>query len=103
MKLIEKYPKLAGRIERMLEERWLEILDDLRENDTEYMKITDKRSECSTALLAVSETEIFENYSDSIYAQQIYELEKVYEVALEDALDLLTGGVPCCEFSEDIL
>jgi len=103
VKLIEKYPKLAGRIERMLEERWLEILDDLRENDTEYMKLTDKRSECSTALLAVSETEIFENYSDSIYAQQIYELEKVYAAALEDALDLLTGGVPCGEFSEDIL
>jgi hypothetical protein len=59
-----------------------EFLNELRKSDAEYKKLCDVRADYSTALkkaaVAAGVDDLFEQYSDSIFAQEVYELEIVY-------------------------
>ena len=93
MEIFAKYPnlKLKERLEELYENRRNEILTELLEFD-EYVKLRDERAEASMALREIldeSGAELFEKYSDAVYAHEIHELDSVYRQAIADALKLL--------------
>ena len=92
MKIFEKYPDLKKRLEALQENRRNEILERLLENNEEYIKLRDERAAASMALrdaLDNKQVKLFEEYSDSIYAQEIFELDELYGQAMSDTLEIL--------------
>lgn len=91
MDIFEKYPEVKKQFEKLLQTRRNEILDHILETDEEYKKLVRERMQASMSLknimLVDSEANIlFEKYSDTIYAQEIYELEVIYKQAFIDAI-----------------
>ena len=92
MEYLEKYPYLKKPIEAMFENRRNEILNQMLEADSKYLELSKKRAKTSHDLLETlddTQAELFEQYSDSIYAQEIYELDSLYKQAVNDTLNLL--------------
>ena len=79
MKIFEKYPDMKKRLEALQENRRNEILERLLENNEEYIKLCDERATASMALrnaLDDEKVKLFEEYSDNIYAQEIFKLDE---------------------------
>ena len=93
MDILDKYPELKDKLEKLLHTKRNDILNNMLETDNEYKTLCDERVRTSTELknmLVGFETDIlFEEYSDAIYAQEVYELEAVYKQGFIDAIDNL--------------
>lgn len=91
MEFLDRYPKLAEQLELLCKTRRDEILAHMIETDKEYEQLRAKRADASMALKNAfySTDELFEEYSDAVYAQEVYELDAVYRQALYDALNAL--------------
>lgn len=93
MDIFEKHPELKIQFEKLFQTRRNEILTLMLETDNEYKKLIHKRAEASMMMKNViigTETNIvFEKYSDTIYAQEIYELDAIYKQAFLDAIIVL--------------
>ena len=92
MKIFEKYPDLKKRLEALKENRRNEILESLLESNDDYIKLRDERAATSMDLrnaLDGTQVKLFEKYSDSIYAQEIFELDELYRQAISDTLEIL--------------
>ena len=93
MESFNKYPKLANQFEKMCQTRRNEILTVMLETDDKYKKLCSERRERSVSLKeAVVNTEadvLFNQYSDAIYAQDVYELDSIYRHAVNDTLTVL--------------
>jgi hypothetical protein len=93
MKYLEKHPNLREQFDSLGENRRNEILSQLLESDSEYVKLRDERANASSVLresLSETQAELFEKYSDSLYAQDVYELDAVYRQAIYDTLRILS-------------
>ena len=92
MKGLEKYPDLKKRLETLCEDRRNGILTQILESDDEYAKLSTARAEASMALRNVLDNEkavLFERYSDSVYAQEVYELDALYRQVIQDTLEIM--------------
>lgn len=92
MEFLEKTPALKKQFEALYENRQNEILSEILKKDEGYIKLNNERAEASTALREVLDDEameLFEKYSDSLYAHEIYEIDTVYRQAVLDTLTLL--------------
>lgn len=93
MDFLEKYPDIKKRLDTLYKNRRNEILSQMLKIDDKYIKLNSKRTNASMALretLDDTGVELFEKYSDSIYAQEVYELDFLYKQAISDTLNLLT-------------
>jgi hypothetical protein len=93
MEILEKYPHLKTQFEALYENRRNEILNQMLETDTEYIRLRGKRADASMALKRAiddSKAYLLENYADSVLAHEIYELDSVYKQAVCDTLILLS-------------
>ena len=90
MDVFEKYPELKKQFEILSQTRRDEILDCMLKTDVEYKAIVQSRTQASMSLknkLADAESsELFEKYSDAVYAQEVYELDVIYKQAFIDAI-----------------
>ena len=92
METLDKYPEIAKLLEDLCSTRRDEIIAQMIETDSVYKKLCRERAEASSALknaLDVDEDELFEKYSDTIYAQEIYEIDAIYRQAFCDAVNIL--------------
>lgn len=90
MDIFAKHPELKKQFDALLQTRRNEILNYMLETDKHYQNIVQARTQASMSLknkLIGSETNtLFEEYSDAIYAQEIYELDAIYTQAFIDAI-----------------
>ncbi|MDR0920337.1 MAG: hypothetical protein LBM93_14020 [Oscillospiraceae bacterium] len=93
MEILKKYPQLSKQFDTMYQTRRNEILAKMLENDDEYKKLCQERTNNSMKLkeaIVGSEIDVlFEKYSNSAYAQDIYELDFLYKQAVKDTIDIL--------------
>jgi hypothetical protein len=93
MDIIDRYPKLKEKLESLCQTRRDEILACLVDTNSEYEKLNRERADASMALKNAIEgtaaDELFEEYSDAVYAQEVYELDVVYRQATIDVLKVL--------------
>jgi len=92
IEILEKYPILKNQFESLYENRRNEILNQMMESDSEYIKLSSERANASKALRAVLDdktAELFEKYSDSLHVHEIHEIDAVYKQAVCDALTIL--------------
>jgi hypothetical protein len=97
MDITDKHPKLKEKLETLCQTRRDEILSRLVDADREYNELRRKRADASMELKkAIGGTEadeLFETYSDTVYAQEVYELDAVYKQATIDVLAILENQV----------
>ena len=99
MDILNRYPELKNKLEQLLQTRRDKILDYLLETDEKYRELTKKRIQSSMALKNIvaglkEPDKVFEEYSDAVFAQEIYELEAVYKQGFIDAVvDLYDNGL----------
>ena len=90
MEIFDKYPELAKKFEMLCLTRRNEILESMLETDSEFKKLCGERADSSMALKNafgdVKLNVLYEKYSDSVYAQEVYELDAMYKQAFCDAL-----------------
>jgi len=90
MDILLKYPAVKEEFEKLSRTRCSEILDSMLKTDNRYKELIQRRSSASMALKNILDgfepNKLFEEYSDSIYAQEIYELDFIYEQAFTDAV-----------------
>jgi hypothetical protein len=93
MDILDRYPELKEKFETLCQTRRDEILACLVDSDSEYDNLSQKRVDASMALkTAISELEadkLFEVYTDTVYDQEIYEIDAVYKQAWIDALEAM--------------
>jgi hypothetical protein len=90
LEILHRYPGLQSTFDRLCQTRRDEILAHLTASDSQYDSLRRNRADASMALLgALSDDALLEAYSDAVYAQESYELDAVYRLALYDALDAL--------------
>jgi len=92
MEFLNKHPELTKKIESFCKNRRNEILSEILEIDEKYKNLCYERAKTSMSLKELlNETGILllEKYSDSIYAQEVYELEVLYRQAVYDILNIL--------------
>ena len=77
----------------MYETRRNEILTNLLETDDEYKKLcrelTDNSMELKRAIAGSGTDVLFEQYADSAYARDAYELDTLYRQGVEDTISVL--------------
>jgi len=70
-----------------------EIINDLLKSDPTYQALTRRRAETSQAVLdaltAQGKADLFEAYSDAIYAEEVYEQDALYNQSYLDAEEAL--------------
>ena len=92
MDILEKHPELKKQLDKLLQTRRSEILNDMPETDSDYKKLVQERTQASMALknmlISFESDKLFEEYSDTIYAQEIYELDAIYKQAFIDAVNV---------------
>ena len=89
--IMKKYPQLNEMIEKIKTTRREEIIENLRVNDNFYKKMLKNRSVRSVSLvekLSEEDYDEYERYMDLVYAQTVYELDTIYEVAFYDAISI---------------
>ena len=93
MDIFDKYPELKKKIEALYELRRNEILSHMVETDDVYNDLCRKRADTSMAvklaLAGIGADALFEEYSDAVYAQEIYELDAIYRRAFYDTVEIL--------------
>ena len=94
MDILIKYPEIKAELEKSLQTKRDEILSAMLKSDCDYKKLVDERTAASMALknslVGLAEADIlFEKYSDTIYKQEIYELNAVYRHGFTDAVTAL--------------
>lgn len=92
MDYMEKYPELRLQFKSLCENRRNEILTHMLEVDDEYTKLRNKRADAGVALresLDNSKVHLYEDYSDALFAHEIYELDTIYRQAVSDTLNIL--------------
>lgn len=91
MDFFDKYSKLEKQFEILCRTRRDEILSHIIETDSEYESLRRNRADASMVLKEVlgrsNADRLFEEYSDAVYAQEVYELDTIYRQALYDALE----------------
>jgi hypothetical protein len=91
--VFEKYPFLKEGFDERCEMRREEIIDDLLKSDANYRTLTRQRADTSQVVLKIlSErgmADLFEAYSDAVYAEEIYEGEMIYKSAFIDAVEMM--------------
>ena len=87
----DEYPKLKQAFEAMRPGRIEEILNHLKNNDPSYSDIIARRAKQSMILRGrlTDGVSDFEQYTDTVYEQALYELDAVYSAAFHDAVALL--------------
>lgn len=90
MDILDNYPEIKKLFEKLYLTRRDEILAHMLEADNEYMVLCCKRAEASMSLknvlTSIEANDLFEEYSDAIFEQEIYELHAIYKQALIDAI-----------------
>ena len=92
MEALQKYPNIKKRIESLYESRCNEILSRMIEVDNEYARLRNERADASMALREILDEVgigLVEKYSDSVYAQEVNELDEIYKQATIDVLNIL--------------
>jgi len=93
MGISDKYPKISAWFDEIKLTRRNEILTSMLGNDEEYKRLCNERADASMALRQSLETPalelLFEKYSDTIYAQEVYELDALYKQGFNDAVGIL--------------
>ena len=93
MESIEKHSELIEQLSELFKTRRNEILTEMLITDGEYKRLCEERADASMALKnAVVGTEaarLFEEYSDTIFAQEVYELDSIYKQAVYDILEII--------------
>jgi hypothetical protein len=93
MEFLEKYPALKERLESLYESRSNEILTEMLKTDDKYNQLFENRANTSMALkksfTEAESNKLLEEYSDTIYEQEIYEQNFLYRQAIYDALSVL--------------
>jgi len=93
MEINDKYSKLEEQLEMLCQIRRYEILENMLKTDDVYKKLCKERTEASVKLknklIDPEISELFENYSDAIFAQECYEIDSIYKKAISDALDIM--------------
>ena len=93
MKSLEKHPDVKNRLDLLCESRCDEILTQMLENDSEYNRLFDKRSDASMALknaiIGTEADELLEEYTDAVIEQEVYEQNTLYRQAVNDVLAVL--------------
>jgi len=95
MNPIERHPDINVRFEALCRTRRDVILSHMAETDSEYNNLCRARADISMTLKSlldgINEGELFEAYSDAVYAQETYEQDSIYRQALYDAFEVLTA------------
>ena len=87
--IFEQHPILAKRFELLYQTRCSEFLENMLETDSVYACLQRERANASMELMdALGDIQLFDKYSDTVYALEIYEHEIIYRQALKDAWDL---------------
>jgi len=93
MNIFNNRPDLKNIFDVLHETRRDEILADMLITDDVYTTLCDGRTEASmllkNAIAGTPADDLFEKYSDTIYRQEIYELDSVYKQAFFDAVIVL--------------
>ena len=94
MDILLKYPEIKAELDKSLRTKRDEILSEMLKSDCDYKRLVDERTAASIALknslAGLAEANIlFEKYSDTIYKQEIYELNAVYRHGITDAVTAL--------------
>jgi len=83
--IFAEYPKLKAKLDDSVGMGVDNILNFMFESDEKYKHLLKNRAELSMIIKEKS-GEIFEDYSDAIYALEIYELNAVYKQGFIDSL-----------------
>ena len=90
MEILGENQEFTKHFDILCQTRRDEILSHMLENDKEYEKLCKERADISMelkALLSDAKThDLFEKYSDAVYAQEIYELDAIYRQGLQDTI-----------------
>lgn len=93
MEYFRSHPELEKEMETLCQTRRDEILSQMVESDSEYNELCRKRADASMALNNVlienKKEYLLEQYSNAIFAQEVYELEAFYKQALIDTVNTL--------------
>lgn len=94
MEIFEKYPQLQYKFNELSQTRQNEILSNMLKTDDNYKELIKKRTHASMVIKnIIDELEkantFFEEYSDTIYEQEIYELNAIYKQGFIDAIIVL--------------
>ena len=88
-------PNIKQEYYHLCKTRRNEILSEMLHTDKSYIELCQNRTNASIALkkaLSNSDSNVlFNDYSDAIYKQEIYELEAVYKQAFIDALNIVSN------------
>jgi len=91
--LLSKLPFLKEDFEKRCDERREEIIEYLLTSDETYQNLTQQRADTSQILLdTLNErgmADLFEDYSDAVYPEEIYEGNMIYRAAFLDALEII--------------
>lgn len=87
---MKQFPQLQIEFGKMKSMRRDDFINHLKSYDDEYGELIKKRENQSMVLLEQlkGNTHEFEKYMDLIYEQTIYELDALYGVAFNDAIEL---------------
>lgn len=91
MEILNNHAELSKQFEELCQTRRDEILADMVNTDNDYDTLRRKRADASMILRDTlgEDFELLELYSESIYAQECYELDTIYRQGFLDALDVL--------------
>lgn len=91
--VLSKYPTINASFESHCEKRRVEIIDELLNFDENYQALTKQREDTSQSVLNFLRdngmADLFEAYSDALYAEEVYELDIMYREAFLDAVEML--------------
>lgn len=96
MDIFQKYPDLAIALEQLCPKRRNEILQDMVENDNEYNILRRARTKTSMLLrdVLLDKCTLLDEYSNTVYSQECYELDALYRQGFIDALkELVERGL----------
>lgn len=95
MDILSKHPELMKHIEMSSKTRPNEILTDLLQTNESYSGLcrnrADKSMDLKISLAGTAVDDLFEAYSDAVYAQEVFELECIYRQAFLDALYVINN------------
>jgi len=89
--VLSRYPTIKSTFDELYVTRCDEIIDELLEFDENYKLLNQQRADTSQIVLEFMKehnmAEHFENYSDAMFAEELYVLNAVYKSAFIDAIE----------------